>query len=535
MHKYLFILLSIFLRFSINAQSVSDYNKKLTKGTVFLLKGKYSLALPALLDAYNIDSSNSNINYKIGLCFINIDGLKNKSLPFFEKAILNTSVNYDDSNAKEKFAPQKAFYFYGQSLLLNEHIDEAITQFEKYKSLQEKKEVITDVNHQIEICKNAKILISAPTNIILKKLNDSINSPYSDYGSVILNNEQIIIYTSRKPETTGGKKNNEGAFFEDIYFSQKKTDSTWTKPESISKNINTDGNEAIVGLSKDEQTIFINKKDINGGDIYSSNYDGADWSIPQPLESNINSPSLETNSCLSPDGNIIYFISNRPNGIGGKDIWKCNKLPNGKWGNAINLGEPINTPYDEESPFVHPNGNILFFSSKGHNTIGGYDIFFSFANENKWEEPMNIGYPINSTDDDLYYVTSPNGENGYFSSARINGNGGKDIYISTKNKSDEEQLVLIKGKVVPVDGEKLPEGIEVLSTNNESGAIGNFRLMKDGSFTIILTPNNKYTLSYLNNGNEFFSEIIDVPAGAVFQEIEKELKLKEVIFDNTKK
>jgi hypothetical protein len=540
MHKsFSLFFLFLFLTFFSIAQTNADYEKKFTAGNKLFIEKKYNLALKNFQEAYQIDSVNSAINYKIGVCYLNIDDKKSKAESFFKKAILNTSATYSDTKTDEKTAPQDAYYYYGEVLHLNYKFDEAIKQFEKYKSLllPERKALISAVDNEIAISNNAKILVSAPVNVLIKNMGDSVNSAYADYGAVISNNEQVLIYTSRRPESTGGKKDETGNFFEDIYFSEKKPDFTWTKPQSISKNINTDGNESVVNLSKDEQTILINKKDSNGGDIYYSKYDGSDWTVPQPMGSNINTASVETNACISPDGNVLYFVSNRPGGLGGSDIWKCIKLPNGKWGNAINLGTPINTPYDEESPFIHPNGNILFFSSNGHNTIGGFDIFFAFATATGWDEPMNIGYPINSTDDDLFYVTSPNGESGYFSSTRPNGFGEKDIYVSTKNINEEEQLVLIKGHIIPAEGQKLSDDLEVTATNNNSDdePVKSFRLMKDGSFTIILHPKTSYTLSYQNNGKEFYSETIEVPAEATFQDIEKELKLKDVIFDSSKK
>ena len=362
---------------------------------------------------------------------------------------------------------------------------------------------------------------------------DSINTPFPEYSPVLSADEKTLIFTSRRPGSTGGDKTIEDQFYEDIYISYRKPDSTWTMPVSISPNINTITHEASVGLTADAQTLLI-YKDINGGDIYSSSLDGEQWTTPQPLGSNVNTSSWETSACLTPDGNTLYFVSNRKGGLGGRDIWKCVKLPNGKWSLAVNLGAPINTPYDEESPFIHPSGNLLFFSSKGHNTIGGFDIFFSNLGDKGWEEPLNIGYPINTTEDDIFYVTSPDGRRGYYSSAaRAEGYGEKDIYMISIPTRKEEPLVLIRGYIKAKIGEELPANLEIVATNNESGTIvGTYRpLMRDGSFTIIIPPGSNYTLSYQNDGKEFYSESIEVPAGAAYQEIDKAVTLKDVSMD----
>ena len=149
-------------------------------------------------------------------------------------------------------------------------------------------------------------------------------------------------------------------------------------------SIHAETNEASIGLTVDEQTLLI-YKDVNGGDIYYSALEGKDWNVPQPMGSDINTPNWETSACLTPDGKTLYFVSNRKEGsLGGRDIWKCIKLPTGQWSSAQNLGAPINTEYDEESPFINPSGNVLFFSSKGHKSIGGFDIFFSTKGEKGW-------------------------------------------------------------------------------------------------------------------------------------------------------
>jgi tetratricopeptide (TPR) repeat protein len=532
MRKYLIVCLSaLFSQIIVKAQDRSDYRQKFTEGNLLILEGNYVQALKNFLWAYNIDSTNANINYKIGLCYLKTITERRKALSYLEKAVSNTTKKYNDIEPTEKQAPVTAFFYYGQALHLNYRFDEAIANYEKFKSLlySNQTDLLKDVNRSIEISNNAKMLVAAPIKVNITNLGDSINSPFPDYSAVISADEKTLIFTSRRPGSTGGDKTIEDEFYEDIYISYRKPDSTWTTPVSISPNINTVTHEASVGLTADAQTLLI-YKDMNGGDIYYSTLDVSDqWSIPQPIGSNVNTSSWETSACLTPDGNTLYFVSNRKGGLGGRDIWKCVKLPNGKWSLAVNLGAPINTPYDEESPFIHPSGNLLFFSSNGHNTIGGFDIFFSNAGDNGWETPINIGYPINTPDDDLFYVTSPDGKRGYYSSSsRPEGYGEKDIYMISIPERKEEPLVLIRGKIKgKIDSDMSNLGI--IATNNVTGAVvGTYRPLKDGSFTIIIPPGSNYTLSYQDDGTEFYSESIEVPPGAAYQEIEKAVNLKDV-------
>ncbi len=525
----------IILSFSVNAQEQSDYRQKFSEGSYLILENNFTLALKTFLEAYQIDSTSANINYKIGYCYLNSATEEGKALHYLEKAILNTKSNYIDMEPRENAAPVNAYYYYGLALHFNYNFDEAITNFEKFKSFLRPKqtELIKDVDHQIAICNNAKTIVSTPINVIITNLGDSINSTFPDYSPVISGNEKTLIFTSRRPGSTGGDRTDDNQFYEDIYISHKNTDSSWSIPESVSANINTSTNEASIGLTVDEQTLLI-YKDVNGGDIYYSALEGKDWNVPQPMGSDINTPNWETSACLTPDGKTLYFVSNRKEGsLGGRDIWKCIKLPTGQWSSAQNLGAPINTEYDEESPFINPSGNVLFFSSKGHKSIGGFDIFFSTKGEKGWDEPLNIGYPINTTDDDVFYVTSPDGKRGYYSSSsRAEGFGEKDIYLVSIPKRKEQPLVLIKGQIIPQQGQNMPEDIEIVASDNESGLVtGVYKpLLRDGSFTIIIPPNSHYTLSYQKGGEEFYTEEMDVPADAVYQEIEKSIHLKPVDF-----
>jgi hypothetical protein len=536
MQKYTSLLsLFIILNLSTKGQDKSEYRDKFTEGNYLILEGNYGRALRSFQEAYKIDSSSANINFKLGFCYLKTVSEKNKALPYLEKAVQNTTKNYTDLEPREKAAPINAYYYYGEALHLNYKFDEAIANYEKFKSFLKPKQtdMIKDVDRHIETSNTAKTFVAGPIPVIITNLGDSINTSYPDYSPVLSADENTIIFTSRRPGSTGGDKTDEDQFYEDIFISYRKPDSTWTTPVSISPNVNSNTHEASVGLTADAQTLLI-YKDGNGGDIYFSTLDGNNWTFPQQMGSDINSPNWETSACLTPDGNTLYFVSDRKEGsLGGRDIWKCVKLPNGKWSRAVNVGAPINTPYDEESPFIHPSGNVLFFSSKGHQTIGGFDIFFATRGENGWDEPLNIGYPINTTDDDVFYVTSPDGKRGYYSSSsRAEGYGEKDIYMISIPERKEQPLVLIKGVIIPATGTQLPANLEIVATNNETGIVtGVYKpLLRDGSFTIIIPPNSNYTLSYQQDGEEFYSEIMEVPADAAYQEINREVKLKGVNF-----
>ena len=369
---------------------------------------QYNDALSAYLAIAAYDSLNSTVNFNIGICYLKSRTEKIKAIKYFEKAI---SCPNNECTEKEDRDHINAFRFLADAYHLNYQFDAAIENYEKHKSMlsksNEDKKMILEVNRKIEMCKVGKELLATPLKVKIENMGTNINSPYADYSPVLSADENTMIYTSRRPLNTGGKLDEWGLFFEDIYIT-KKTDSIWSQAFSIGSTINTDGNEATVGISVDGQIILIYKDDNGDGNLYTTTLEGDKWSIPKKLNDNINTKGWEPSAFISADGNILYFTSNREGGFGGRDIYKSNKLPNGEWAKATNLGGTINSAYDEDAPFIHPDGVTLYFSSNGHQTMGGFDIFSTHLNSNNdWTSPINVGYPINSTEDDIYYVVAP--------------------------------------------------------------------------------------------------------------------------------
>ncbi|GIV28318.1 MAG: hypothetical protein KatS3mg027_2132 [Bacteroidia bacterium] len=525
------LLLFFINHFQSQVLSGLSYKEYFTEGNHLMLENNYSLALQNYLHAYELEPYNANINYLLGKAYLFSATEKNKAEEHLAKAINKIKKNYIPDDPSEKSAPVLALYYYAQALHINYKFDEAIQYYDRF--LQSLGKAAKSWEKEVTFKKNqsiyAKTLVSNPINIKITNLGDSINSEYPEYGAVLTADEQMLIYTTRRPGGVCGDRTADGGFYEDIVVSFKLDDKTWSKPKPLSEYVNTCGHEASINLSPDGQ-ILILYKDDEGGNIYYSQWDGKNWSSPQSFGSDVNTPHWETHACLSPDGNTLYFVSDRPGGVGGRDIYRVVKLPNGKWSKAVNLGYPINTPYDEDGVFMHPDGKTLFFSSNGHTSMGGFDIFFSVRDEEgKFSEPINLGYPINTPDDDLFYVTSPDGKRAYYSSVQEGGLGDKDIYMISIPESAEKPVVIYKGKIVAAFGEALPDDITIVLTDKESGeTVGMYRPQKNGSFVFTLRPGANYKVSYQSNGEEFFSDEIYADKSESYQEIQKELQLEPV-------
>ncbi|HTA81797.1 MAG TPA: OmpA family protein [Bacteroidia bacterium] len=546
---HFFAFISLFIGSTLNAQNNNEdfqkgfnaaekiFNKVYQNGKDEALtysKGGYSAALPLILSLYKEDTLNMNLAFKLGVCYLSSKRHRIDAIAYFSKAITAITNNYEGSSYKERNAPLITYKFLGDAYHLNYQFEEAIEVYKKYiaemaENKNTDKALLDEANRKIEMCKTAKILVASPVKVKIENLGASVNSIYADYSPVLSADQQTLFFTSRREGSTGGQKDEEGNFFEDIY-SSTKTKTGWSTAMGIGAPINTDGNEATVGLSPDGQTILIYKDDNGDGNIYSTSLNGDVWAKPVKLNENINSKYWEPSAFISADGSTLYFTSDRPGGFGGRDLYTSKLSPEGDWAKAVNMGAAINTAFDEDAPFIHPDGVTLYFSSNGHNTMGGFDIFTSLlSDDGTWSEPMNVGYPINTPDDDIYYVVSPDGLKAYFSSFRENGLGEKDNYMATFLAKKETPLTLMQGIVNDESG-KVAQDVVITVTDNVSGqVVGVYRTNnKTGKFLFILVPGKNYNITYQAKGHLFNSENMEIPKQSNYYEINRAVSLNPI-------
>ncbi|MDP2385932.1 MAG: hypothetical protein Q8M29_06155 [Bacteroidota bacterium] len=536
-YRFLVALLSLLIISSALAQNTvvdkGSYKSNFIEGSLLLEENNRLTALENFKYAYKYDSTNANINYLIGFCYLTHPNKKHEAEKFLEKAILNTSTKYAPFEPGEKKSPVISYLYLAQAYHLDYKFTDAERMLSTYESFLKSKDKKgkEDVAYLKERIRYAKMYKAAPLEVKIKNMGDSINDAMPDFAPVISADERVMIFTHRGTNNVGGEIAPDGFAFEDVMITYRKDNGDWTTPKSISPYINTSGNDGSVGLTPDGQTLLIYKDDNGDGNLYYSQYDGKEWGIPMKFGSNINTTYWEPSACLSNNGNTLYFVSDRPGGLGGRDIYRCVKLPNGQWSLATNLGPTVNTPYDEESPFLSADGITFYFSSKGHHSMGGFDIMYSIIGEDgQFSNPMNMEFPINSTDDDLYLVASPDNRRLYYASSHedANAQGEKDIYQITYDAGKANPLALFKGQIKPGPCDSLPQDLSVLVTNKTNGeVVGTYRPQHiTGTFAVILAPGSVYTFSYQQNGEEIFNEDVDVSTDIAYDEIQKDLKLK---------
>jgi outer membrane protein OmpA-like peptidoglycan-associated protein len=341
-----------------------------------------------------------------------------------------------------------------------------------------------------------------------------------------------MIFTSCRPENTGGNTYDGGKYFEDIYIATRKDkDSPWSKAANLGFPVNTVDNEGVVAISPDGQEILLYKDDMGDGNIYSSRLEGDKWTVPVKLNSNINSKYWEPCAFISADGNTIYFVSDRPGGYGGTDIYKSEKDAKGEWGPALNLGPAINTVYDEYSPFIHPDGETLYFSSKGHNSMGGYDVFFSRTKngDKTWLEATNVGYPVNGPGDEAFYMVSPDKQRAYYTSYREGGYGEKDNYMITfPELPDSPPISLVQGTVLD-SAKQAPANAVITVIDNETGEIAGVYHpnTRSGKYLLMLTPGN-HNIIVQADGSLFYSDHYYISEKDNYRESGKDINLEPI-------
>ncbi len=495
----------------------------------YILFSNYKSALPFAQHLLRSDTSNANFNYLVGICYFHLPIEKTKAIPYLQKASRKINPNYNEYSIAETKAPAKVWLYLGKSYQSNFLFDKAIEAYNKYNEITANAEK-NQIDQLINSCASAKKLTKDSIDISIENIGGIINSEYDEHTPVISTDENTLIFTSRRKGSTGTELCDDGRFYEDIYISTKEQ-GKWTSPKPISTNINTNRHDASITLSADETELFIYKDDFGFGNIYVSKKTNDIWAIPVKLGSNINTTSNESHATISPDGRTLIFTSDRKEGMGGRDLYICHRLPDGNWGFAVNMGDNINTPFEEEGPFFHPDGYTLYFSSTGHNTMGGFDLFYcELTEEGTWSKPKNMGYPINTPEDELFYVISTDGKRAYFSSVRADSKGGSDIYIMNLLSIPEKSSTVVKGTIKVEDPSINPDDVTIsVKDLVTKKTIGKYKPNKEtGVYTIILKQGRDYEFTCEADNITFSPEIISIPDRTAFSQMNKPLELKPI-------
>ncbi|MCG8311348.1 MAG: OmpA family protein [Cytophagales bacterium] len=477
----------------------------------------YKAALPLFIELEQAGAEIDHLDYKLAKSYSASDEINEciKSIRYFER------INVESLEE----LPHNFYIDFADAYYKNEQIEQALIYYNKQLELADNDRGSTSaVRKKIAQCKNAYGIMRIPKNVTIERLSDAINSEFTEYNPVVSADEGAMAYTSLRPvDSNTGEK-----FSEEILIALNETGS-WTIPRKV--EVQTQNNYGTAGISADGQEMLIFIGDQTSGSIYKITKDGDGWSRPVSMGPSIHSKYLESTASLTPDNKTIYFASNRPGGYGGMDIYRSDMEADGSWGRPQNLGPTVNTKANEDAPFIHPNKKLLFFTTDGHNGIGGNDIYKSELKDGAWSTPKNMGYPINTTANDNYFTLIADGTRGYFSSDRKGGLGGQDIYVMDMPEDYETiPLTMIKGRILDAETHKpLPTKIYMIDTDTKEKIDYVYHPnQKTGDYLVILPPNKSYDMIIESEGFLPYTLNIDVPNQTEFYELYQKIFLKTI-------
>lgn len=500
--KLLLFVVIVFVQTFSYGQNNAKKEKLFKKAHYYYDYQNYQLAKPYYLQILKIDSLDPVANFELGNCIFYAERDRIPAIRYYEKA---------------QGEIVDAIYYLGRLYHLLEDFPKAIECYINYQNDPRKKTFDSkEVDFFLNKSYTAKRFKEYPRNVRIMNLGSNINSQYPDYVPIISQDERIMFFTSRREGSTGDQKDIFNQYFEDIYMSVFK-DGIWQKAENLGFPINTETHEACLGISPDLSKMYIyrtNTQEIGGG-IYESEFKNGKWQSPKWIEAEFNSqdPSEKT-ICLtvSPDSTEYYFVSNREGGYGGTDIYKVKRFGDGRWGIPENLGPEINTEYDEDAPFFHPKEATIYFSSKGHENMGDFDIFKSeILSDGSWSVPINLGYPINTVGGDRFLSVSLDGRRGYYSTKREGGFGDFDIYMIEMAFNTINYFV-VKGSILDaLDKTAIDAVITVVDTETNE-VFGIFRPnLISANYVLLIEPGKKYRVEFKAEGYRSYNEVISYP------------------------
>jgi len=495
--------------------------KFVRKGDRQFNKSNLQKAQQYYLKALAIDSTDSYTNFQVGAIYYLSDSFRIRSLPYFIKTIKYSGSGVDDTIID-------AYYYIGNCYVLLKNYPAATKAFNTYighidPNSRVDETIMQEIKHNIEICTDApgiinrstdsagNILNKKPGMLYVKNLGGAINTPYAEYAQVLMNHDSTILFTSRRPTSQKGKKDfMTDQYYEDIFISHIDSDGHWETPSVFSTQLHFSSgkdNLASVTITSDGNTLFI----YHNGRVWESHVKNGVWSKPEKIGKNIKQIRRYIPSVfLSFDGQKLFLVSDRDGGMGGKDIYESDKQSDGKWSTPKNLGPQINTPYDEDAPYLMPDNKTLYFSSKGHPGLGGFDIFKSVYENGQWSTPVNLGSPINSTGDDIYFTYDTAIQRGFFSSSRVNqGYGNMDIY-SFSFMCDNIDSAKLKGEIVS-NGQHIPSATIMLTDMRHHGKTVTTQSDANGNYSVSLKPEVSYKMEIKIPGYLPYTTTIKTP------------------------
>lgn len=473
-------------------------NKAFYKALGYAEAQDYEKAIDAFTAIIDNSPTNTEAHFHLGLCYLNTNTGAKSAIEIFKKGL-------ELQTAEEQYSPlgQDFFMSLGKAYQVTLQPDSALMVYNQVLASTPNidKEFEDEIELEKKRCENAKVFLANPIQLTIINLGETVNSQYDDHSPLVNVFEDLLLFTSRRSASKLPMLS-DGQYPEKIYYTVNDEDD-WLQADALKVFFKNLEHESALSLSPDGTSLFIYRNDNEGKSIYVSYLENDEWQEPVKLPYPINTEFDETHASLSSDRSTLFFTSNREGGYGGIDIYMSKKDAFGTWGEARNLGPNVNTQFDEETSMIHPDGKTLFFSSEGHNSMGRMDVFYTQMNpDSTWMIPVNLGYPINTPDDDFFFLPTLDKSRAYYASARFNDNyGGSDIYCVEFDAAFDGELAVIEGIVS--NPKALHKGsVRIMVTRmTDQQLVGDYRPdEKSGKYTMFLETGHEYAIEERVNG-----------------------------------
>lgn len=503
MNKLFMFLLAVGLSSALSAQIDTNGVSVMDKA---MIPAKLNSA-QRKLDNNNVRGALTEFREVLSIDSLSYMALKSTSECYYRLKKYKIALEYyNKAMATQSFVSPEGYLFYAKCYHRLAELDKAVDYYDKYlKDIAPLSPEYAETRRFIQECKYAKSMMAKPVPVNITNLGKEINSRYEEYAPSVTADGNKLYFTSRRSSTTGGKVDEKGdyKFYEDIFFSQMDANGKWMEAEKVEGKVNTESHDGILSITPDGSGMYVYKNDGKvAGDIFFSLRDmnTGEFGEAVSLTSPINTKNrFESSTSITEDGRLLYFVSERDKGLGRGDIYVSEKL-NGNWSEPKNMGNVINTPGDEKFVFIHPNGQIIFFASNGHLSLGGYDIFKSEFVNGSWTPPMNLGYPINTVNEESTLSITRDNKTMFLAAEFENSLGERDIYsVDISNYSMVGNTEIVNnytqawGRIVTKRGKPIKGlmvywmdeyGVEIAKAMTDKNGVAVTQIIADQSYQI---------------------------------------------------